>query len=346
MADVRGAHLVGSAPVSEPNELFALVRDHLAGHVRRVPDGEVGERDTWIGWQFPKLGLCPQLEIRSVKSAYLEREIAQYETTEGAGRLELADLGYADAALGSWELFAAAQQAGTLPGSARFMVGLPSPLSVVTIYVAPSSRPAVLEAWTEAMEDQLARILAGIPNDRLAIQWEVCIEFGIMEGLWTYLDTDRSGADARHGIGEHIVHLGNLVPDEVEMGYHLCYGDAGHQHFVEPSDTGHLAWAAQALLAGMQRRINWIHLPVPKQRDDLVYFEALGQVEIPEETELYLGLVHETGGTQGTRRRIEAASQVISRFGLATECGFGRRPLSQIPALLDQHAALSEPWRL
>lgn len=344
MARVQGAHLVGSAPVSEPNELFALVRDHLAGHLRRVPDGEVGERDTWIAWQFPKLGQCPQLETRSVNSAYLGREVPQHEVIDGAGPLELADLGYADAALASWEQFAAAQRAGTLPAEVRFMVGLPSPLSVVTIYVAPQSRPMVLAAWTAAMETQLERILDGIPNDRLAIQWEACIEFGILEGLWTYQYTGNGGTAAREGIAEHIVHLGNLVPGEVEMGYHLCYGDAGHQHFVEPSDTGNLAWAAQTLLEQVNRPVNWIHLPVPKQRDDDAYFEALGSVEIPDETELYLGLVHVTGGEGETRRRIATASRHVPRFGIATECGFGRRPRVQIPALLDQHAALSEPW--
>ncbi|WP_419864892.1 hypothetical protein [Candidatus Poriferisodalis sp.] len=344
MARVQGAHLVGSAPVSEPDELFALVRDHLAGHLRRVPDGEIGERDTWIAWQFPKLSQCPQLETRSVNSAYLGREVPQHEVVEGAGPLELVDLGYADAALASWERFAAAQGAGTLPPNVRFMVGLPSPLSVVTLYVAEMSRPAVLPAWTTAMEAQLARILDGIPNDRLAIQWEACIEFGILEGLWTFLDTGSNGVEAREGIAAHIAYLGNLVPGEVEMGYHLCYGDAGHQHFVEPSDTSHLAWAAQTLLERVNRRINWIHLPVPKQRDDDAYFEALAAVEFPDETELYLGLVHVTGGQEGTRRRIATASRHVPRFGLATECGFGRRPISQLPALLDQHAALSASW--
>lgn len=344
MAEVRGAHLVGSAPVSQPQQLFELVSNHLAAHLRRVPDGEVGERDTWIAWQFPKLGECPQLEIRSATSAYLNREVPQHELIDGAGPLELVDLGYADAALESWEKFAAAQEAGTLPDSVRFMVGLPSPLSVVTLYVAPSSRPAVLEAWTAAMEAQLARILDGIPNDRLAIQWEACIEFGILEGLWGYLDTDTSGIDARDGIGGHIVFLGDLVPDEAQMGYHFCYGDAGHQHFVEPSNTEHLAWAIQTVLGGVERNVDWVHMPVPKQRDDVEYFEALGAVEIPRETELYLGLVHATGGRAGTRRRIAAASQVISRFGLATECGMGRRQLDTIGPLLEQHAALSEPW--
>ena len=99
------------------------MRDHLAGHLRRVPDGEVGERDTWIAWQFPKLSQCPQLETRSVNSAYLGREVPQHEMVEGARPLELVDLGYADAALASWEQFAAAQDAGALPEHVRFMVG-------------------------------------------------------------------------------------------------------------------------------------------------------------------------------------------------------------------------------
>ena len=46
MTEIIGAHLVGSAPVAEPNQLFQLVHDHLSDHLRRVPDGEVGERDT------------------------------------------------------------------------------------------------------------------------------------------------------------------------------------------------------------------------------------------------------------------------------------------------------------
>jgi hypothetical protein len=27
------------------------------------------------------------------------------------------------------------------------------------------------------------------------------------------------------------------VPAEVELGLHLCYGDPGHKHVVEPKDT-------------------------------------------------------------------------------------------------------------
>ncbi|MCP4228198.1 MAG: hypothetical protein GY773_33025 [Actinomycetia bacterium] len=345
MAEVVGAHLVGSAPVEEPEQLFRLVGAHLGRHVRRIPDGEVGERDTWIRWQYPRLGQCPQLEAAVIDTGYLGRELAQYAIKGGAGPIELVDLGYADAALESWERFRRAKEEQTIGAEVRFLVGLPSPLSVVTMYVAPQARPAVLEAWLAAMEQQLERIVDGIPNDELAVQWEVCIEFGILEGLWTLLDTGLSGDEARPGIGPHLVHLGDLVPEPVELGYHLCYGDSGHQHFTEPSDTGNLAWAASTALTGVRRPVQWIHLPVPRDRNDAAYFEPLRDVALPVETELYLGLVHETGGEEATRRRIEAASSVLPRFGVATECGMGRRPLSSMGPLLDQHANVSDPIR-
>lgn len=342
MAEITGAHLVGSAPVTHPAQIFELADSHLRGHLRRIGDGEVGERDTWIRWQYPRLARCPQLRAEVIDTGYLGRKLEQF-VVDGAGPLELADLGYADAALESYPVFAGAKKAGTLAPDVRFMVGLPTPLSVVTMYVAPAHRPVVLDAYLEAMTGQLQRILDGIPHDQLAIQWEMCIEFGTLEGLWTQLDTGLTGDAAKPGIAEHIVRLGNLVPETVELGYHLCYGDSGHEHFTQPTDAGFLAWAMSALFDGVRRPIQWIHLPVPKERDDEAYFEPLAAVDLPNETELYLGLVHETDGEEGTRRRVEAASRRVPRFGVATECGLGRRPLDSIPALLDQHAAVAAP---
>ncbi len=43
-----GVHLVGSVPVNTAEEMFRLSMDHLSSHLQRLPDGEVGERDTWI----------------------------------------------------------------------------------------------------------------------------------------------------------------------------------------------------------------------------------------------------------------------------------------------------------
>ena len=60
--------------------------------------------------------------------------------------------------------------------------------------------------------------------------------------------------------------------------------------------------------------------------------------------ELYLGLVHMTGGIASTRRRIAAAEKVVRNFGIATECGFGRRPADSIPDLFRQHVEAAGVW--
>ena len=342
MDGVTGAHLVGSAPVETPAQMFALAVDHLGGHLKRIGDGEPGERANWIRWQAPRLGQSPQLRAANPDATY--RQLDQFVVDEDAGEVELVNLGYADAARSSYEVFAGLKDEGDIPPQVRFMVGLPSPLSVVTMYVAPGSRQTLLAPYTSAMLEQLTEILTAVPHDQLAIQWEVCIEFGILEGLWTLLDSDDQGEAAKAGIAHHIVALGSAVPDDVELGYHLCYGDAGHQHFTEPSDTTHLAWAAQTLIDEVTRPIQWIHLPVPRDRTDDDYFAPLADLAIPADTELYLGLVHQTGGLNQTQQRIAAARRSVSRFGVATECGLGRRPLDTIPELMDQHAAASSPW--
>ena len=63
------------------------------------------------------------------------------------------------------------------------------------------------------------------------------------------------------------------------------------------------------------------------------------------ETELFLGLVHDTDGVEGTQKRIEAAQKVIDEFGVATECGFGRRPPETVPDLMHIHTAVAQAIR-
>src|SRR5205807_7338741 len=149
--------------------------------------------------------------------------------------------------------------------------------------------------------------------------------------------------DAKKMVVERLVRLGHRVPAEVELGYHLCYGDAGHKHFVEPVDASKLVEVANAISAEVRREINWIHMPVPRNRTDDAYFAPLRQLQLHPETELYLGLVHFTDGVEGTRQRITSAQRSIIDFGVATECGLGRRSAETIPALLQIHREVSAP---
>jgi hypothetical protein len=82
---------------------------------------------------------------------------------------------------------------------------------------------------------------------------------------------------------------------------------------------------------------------VPRDRADFAYFSPMQQLRLPRGTELYLGVVHHTDGVDGSLRRMATARQVVSTFGVATECGFGRRPPETVPSLLRIHAQVAQP---
>jgi hypothetical protein len=93
------------------------------------------------------------------------------------------------------------------------------------------------------------------------------------------------------------------------------------------------------VMSTLQRRKIWNIGPrrAKGERDDVAYFEPLKNLKLPRGTELYLGLVHRTDGIAGARGRLAAAKTVLTDFGVATECGFGRRPPESVSALLDLH---------
>ena len=86
----------------------------------------------------------------------------------------------------------------------------------------------------------------------------------------------------------------------------------------------------------LRRRMDFLHLPVPKDRVDDGYFAPLGDLALATDTTLYLGLIHYADAS-GDRARIEAARKVMPRFGIATECGWGRTDPARVPGLLAAH---------
>ncbi len=328
----RGVHLVGSVPLKDAEEVFCIVSEILGDRLRRIPDGETGKRSYWIAFQYEILADHRHLELDSSMRFRLRTGIIPDE-------LALDRLGYAEAGKSSYGIFSHLKTLGTVPSRCRFQVSLPTPLAPVVVFVALEDQPHVERAYEERMRVELDEICGAIPHEELAIQWDVAAEFALWEGVWP--------ANMRYSkreIIERLVRLGNIVPNKVELGYHLCYGDVMHEHFVQPADAANLVQVANAISAGVKRSIHWIHIPVPRDRADDRYFAPLRELKLHRETELYLGLVHFTDGVEGTIRRIEIARRAIGEFAVATECGFGRRPAETIPALLRIHAEVTDSF--
>jgi hypothetical protein len=335
-----GVHLCGSVPLADSETVFRTVAAKLGGRARRIPDGEPGERDNWVVWQLPKLEAHPDLELAPPPSPEYGPSLrARPKPGVDPSSVKFGPLGYSDAAIKSWEVFSRLRAEGVIAPDVRFQVSLPTPIAVVAAFVG--AHQAQLEAAYEArLLIELDEILAAIPAADLAIQWDTAVEFAVFEGVFpAWFGTDYPSRRAE--VVTRLVRLGDAVPGEVELGYHLCYGDFGHEHFVEPADTSKLAAVAGEVAAGLGRRLDWVHMPVPRDRTDAAYFAPLADLSLPAETTLFLGLVHATDGLDGARARIDAARGAVKTFGVATECGMGRRPAEQIPALLDLHTAVA-----
>ncbi|WP_084079144.1 hypothetical protein [Demequina sp. NBRC 110057] len=345
---VRGAHLVGSINLPDAETVMRTTAAELGAHLERIPDGEVGERFHWVAFQPDRIartaGLGREGDQPIMVGPLDVRKVTVLDGTD-LETLTLEPLGYAEAALSSWETFQRLQAEGVIPAATRFQVSLPTPVGVVGSMVAKDDRERFEPVYERALFAELAQILAAIPHERLAVQWDNALEFGYLEGAGYRGSTDRGwfGDDILGALRERAVRQAAQVPDAVQLGYHLCYGDIGEKHYVEPTDAGFLADFARGLIDAVERRIDWIHLPVPIERDDEAYFAPLASLELPAETRLYLGLVHRQDGTEGARRRIAAAQSAVTGFGIATECGIGRAPADAVAGLFAIHAEVAAP---
>jgi SAM-dependent methyltransferase len=334
-----GVHLVGSVPLASAEAVFRTVAAAVGDRVRRLPDGETGPRADWIVWQLPIFTSHPLLEVVPPDPKSW-RPLARVRLAPRARPEDVAfgPLGYADAALASYRVFARLKRDGVVPVACRFQVSLPTPLAPVCAFVVPDDQAKLEPAYEARLLAELRTILDEIPHDQLAVQWDTNFEIGMLEGVFpTWFD------DAKGSILERLLRLSRHVPADVDLGYHLCYGDVQHRHFTEPTDAGTLVDVANALTATLGRPLHWIHVPVPRGRTDDAYYAPLADLRLRPETELYLGLAHHTDGVEGGSLRSAVAQRYAPPFGIATECGWGRRAPATVPELLRIHQALSAP---
>lgn len=313
---MTNVHFVGSVALDSPEEVFAAIGSRLGPHLKRVPDGEPGGRRLWISWQIPVLRANPSLAPVGVNQTPLK--LAEGAVPE---EIHFGELGYAREARASYQDFLAARDAGQLPRTVRFQVSLPTPWAVVMPFCAQPDAQQIYPPYEAAMAREVDRLCRAIPHRDLSIQWDVCIEMVAWDGRWP---SSPPFPDMERVFAGNFARLAQAVPPEVELGFHLCYGDLDARHFVEPVDATKMVELANLIERSVHRPVTWLHLPVPIERADDAFYEPLTRLELGSGTELYLGLVHAKDGVEGTRRRMTAARKYVADFGIASECGISR----------------------
>ena len=341
MQNTRTAHLVGSIPLPDSETVFRTVCQALGSSIKRIPDGETGDRSRWIWFQRNMLENHPDMEIDSSVEPFrlhqwdgkMIRETPWIKFKDTADpSASTFPTGYRDAAVDSYQVFARLQGEGVIGPQVRFQVSIPTPMATAYMYISPKAREAYLPAYERSLAEALSGILEAIPHDRLAIQWDVCQEVLLFEDYF-----EGRIADYKQQIFDELARIGSLVPEEVELGYHLCYGSPADEHLVMPKDMAILVEISNGITSRLSRRLDFLHLPVPKDRTDAGYFEPLRSLSIPESTEVMLGLIH-YDDAQGDAARITTASDFLESFGVATECGWGRTDPNRLTGLLESDA--------
>jgi hypothetical protein len=343
MSDV---HLVGSVPLANAEQVFETVSAALGGRIKRIPDGETGERSDWITWLEPVFADNPAFqrsgEFFRVHESGTGRERYRLRPGLAAQDVRFGNLLYADVAQQSYAVFKRLKEAGRIPAGIRFQVDLVPAHSVVWLFLVDALHAPIDPIYNAALKREIEKIAAAIPHADLAIQFDVASAVFARLERSEVSSYGRSKEEMQETFSSILVDLGNQVPDDIDLLFHLCYGDSNHRHVVEPTDMGDMVQFANRISRRTMRPIQLIHMPVPRNRVDEAYFEPLKRLTLQPTTELCLGLVHLTDGVVGSKRRLATARKFVTDFSIATECGFGRRDPHTIPELLRLHAEVAE----
>jgi hypothetical protein len=344
-------HFNGSVNLPDAETVMREISSRIPRGVRRMTDGETGERGYWIHYQITKFQQMPEFEQVAAFHAYETEdeapEMPQLRLVDGASADTIGwpNLGYADAYSASFEIFDRLQQEGTIPAGVRLQMQYPTPLASMAGTIAPEDMSAVAASYERALFADIDKALAALPHDRVAVQWDVAIEFGLLEGAM-----GPGSAMPLDQVTPALVRAIEQVPADVPVGMHLCYGDYGHQHFKQPASLQMQVDVVNAIVAAAGRPVNWASFTVPQGRGDADYFAPLRELRAGPETELYFALVpyHPSGQGDGTSaaqaEHIDAAladsAAGAREWGVCTECGMGRVASQDVPTLLDIHNSL------
>jgi hypothetical protein len=343
-------HFNGSVNLPDAETVMREISSRIPAGVRRMTDGETGDRNYWVLFQVQKFLAMPEFEpVGDAREAYSTGSaqapaMPQLRLADGVApeAVKWPDLGYANAYAESYAVFRALQADGTIPDQVRFQMQYPTPLAPLAGTIVPEDLPALAASYEAALFADLDQSLAKLPHDRCAVQWDVAVEIGLLAGGF-----DAGPPPSLEEIVPGLARCIDRVPNDVPVGVHLCYGDYGHQHFKQPESLELQVRLLNAVITAAHRPVNWVSFTVPQAQRDDRYFAPLRDLQSGPETELYFALVpyypadQPAGVTADQRRLIEvylAQSPSGSRdWGVCTECGMGRVAAADVPTLLDLH---------
>jgi hypothetical protein len=349
---MTGIYLTGSINQPTVEEAFGYVGRRLQPGVTRVPDGEPGGRANWVLTQEPVFSGNTGLAAVPAPDGR-ERYVLAEGATPATLRFDRFD--YADHARFSYALFTQARDGGVLAPDSRFLVSIPTPFNAVSFYAPLESQLELLPAYEEAARASVAEIQDTIPHTDLAIQWDLPTELATVEGWFANPFPDHEAIFAA------TARAADWVAPDVELTFHLCFGDSkfgaspfmgeppteeaaarGGRH-VLPRDARSVVELANGLSRHVARPISAMQAAAVTSWNRAAHWQPLSDLALEPDTQFYLGVVHAAAdGLPGAQARVELARRFLSEFGVSTECGLGRHSAEQLDEAAHILATLAE----
>ncbi|MEV4316684.1 hypothetical protein [Actinocrispum sp. NPDC049592] len=327
-------HFNGGVNLPDATTVLRTLAERVPHGVHRLPDGETGERANWIGYQLPRLLETPGLErvgAEAPSGTYGAGPKVRVAAGTDPDAISWPDPGYAREYSSSYAKFAQLRADGVVPADVRFQVEYPTALAVSYLF-DDGDRDRITPSYERALLADLDRLLAVIPHDEIAVQWDAAVETVLADQTPALLDT----------MAARLVRGLDHVPSDVPAGIHLCYGDFGHKHMVEPESLATQVELANAVTSTAGRPPAWLSFTVPQDRSDSSYFAPLSELRTAPGTELYFALVpyfpdRQPEGTTDAQVRLIDQYLPSATWGICTECGMARADRADVPRLIDLH---------
>jgi hypothetical protein len=218
-----GCHLVGSILLPDTETVFRECTARLPGRLKRIPDGETGNRSYFTAWQFAVFSSLPQCLAPFVMNKAVEAEDIDPAEIEGniakLRRLSI-ETGYDDVAISSYATFKRLKNEGIIPKTTRFQVCLPTGANVVIALHHPY-REAGFEVYEAGLFRAVRRLQDAIPAEELSTQIDLAVDTAFWEGAYEKPWFD----DVREETLRYILRMILQVDQGVELGLHNCYGE-------------------------------------------------------------------------------------------------------------------------
>jgi hypothetical protein len=160
-----------------------------------------------------------------------------------------------------------------------------------------------------------------IPNDDLAIQWDLAIEQKDVEAALEQGDPAAAKKTAERDCAPATA-VCSVLPPDVHLGYHMCFGTLVGWPSRQPPDMAGSILLANAAVAASGRRVDFLHFPTLGSAEDK-FFVPLQDLKA-DGAKIYMGTVHHLHGPGGPRRQLETIRRFLPDFGVSSPCGFGR----------------------